>query len=166
MRTVLSIIIIIVCASILIVCHKNKTKKPIEAVTPDPDEKDDDTASNENVADNSNLILKLNYLPGGDITKEEFDKKNNTWQITSERHVTDKNGIEITLSRKDMDKIVELYSKLCEGNITENDNPIYDGPSYSLIIYTENNEMLAYDWNYNHQVEEVYQIAEIIWEYY
>lgn len=165
MRTVLSIIIIIVCASILIVCHKNKkAKKPIEAVTPDLDEKDDDTA--DDVVDESNLILKLNYLPGGEVSKEEFDKKNNTWQITSERHVTDKNGVEITLSRKDMDKIVELYSKLCDGNITETDNTMYNGPFYSLIVYTENNEMLAYDWNQNHQVEEVYQIAEIIWEYY
>lgn len=165
MRTVLSIIIIIVCASILIVCHKNKkAKKPIEAVTPDLDEKDDDTA--DDVVDDSNLILKLNYLPGGEVSKEEFDKKNNTWQITSERHVTDKNGVEITLSRKDMDKIVELYSKLCDGNITETDNTMYNGPFYSLIVYTENNEMLAYDWNQNHQVDEVYQIAEIIWEYY
>ena len=165
MRTVLSIIIIIVCASILIVCHKNKkAKKPIEAVTPDPDEKDDGTV--DDVVDDSNIILKLNYLPGGEVSKEEFDKKNNTWQITSERHVTDKNGVEITLSRKDMDKIVELYSKLCDGNITETDNTMYNGPFYSLIVYTENNEMLAYDWNQNHQVEEVYQIAEIIWEYY
>lgn len=165
MRTVLSIIIIIVCASILIVCHKNKkAKKPIEAVTPDLDEKDDDTA--DDVVDDSNLILKLNYLPGGEVSKEEFDKKNNTWQITSERHVTDKNGVEITLSRKDMDKIVELYSKLCDGNITETDNIMHNGPFYSLIVYTENGEMLAYDWNYNHQVEEVYLIAEIIWEYY
>lgn len=164
MRTVLSIIIIIVCASILIVCHKNKkAKKSIEAVTPDPDEKNDTV---DDVADDSNLILKLNYLPGGEVSKEEFDKKNNTWQITSERHVTDKNGVEITLSRKDMDKVVELYSKLCDGNITETDNTMYNGPFYSLIVYTENNEMLAYDWNQNHQVEEVYQIAEIIWEYY
>lgn len=163
MRTVLSIIIIIVCAAILIACHKNKTKKPIEAVAPDPDEKDDAV---DNVADDSNLILKLNYLPGGEVSKEEFDKKNNTWQITSERHITDKNGVEITLSRKDMDKIVELYSKLCDGNITETDNTMYNGPFYSLIVYTENGEMLAYDWNQNHQVEEVYQIAEIIWEYY
>lgn len=166
MRTVLSIIIIIVCASILIVCHKNKkAKKPIEAVTPDPDEKDD-TVDDENVADNSNLILKLNYMPGGEVSKTEFDKKNNTWRITSERRVTDKNGVEITLSRKDMDKIIELYSKLCDGNITEKDNTFYNGPFYSLIVYTENDEMLAYDWTYNHQVEEVYQIAEIIWEYY
>lgn len=165
MRTVLSIIIIIVCASILIVCHKNKkAKKPIGAVIPDPDEKDDDTV--DDVADDSNLILKLNYLPGGEVSKEEFDKKNNIWQITSERHVTDKNGVEITLLRKDMDKIVELYSKLCNDNITETDNTMYNGPFYSLIVYTENNEMLAYDWNNNHQVEEVYQIAEIIWEYY
>ena len=165
MRTILSIIIIIVCAAILIVCHKNKkAKKPIEAVTPDPDEKDDGTV--DDVVDDSNIILKLNYLPGGEVSKEEFDKKNNTWQITSERHVTDKNGVEITLSRKDMDKIVELYSKLCDGNITETDNTMYNGPFYSLIVYTENNEMLAYDWNNNHQVEEVYQIAEIIWEYY
>ena len=166
MRTVLSIIIIIVCATVLIVCRMNKTKKPIATVTPDPDEKDDDTIDDGNVADKSNLILKLNYLPGGDVSKEEFDKKNNTWQITSERHVTDNNGVAITLSRKDMDKIVELYSKLCDGNITENDNQLYTGPFYSLIVYTENNEMLAYDWNRNHQVEEVYQIAEIIWEYY
>lgn len=164
MRTVLSIIIIIVCAAILVGCHMNKTKKPVETVTPDPDEKDDDTV--DDVVDNSNLILKLNYLPGGEVSKEEFDQKSNTWQITSERHVTDKNGVEITLSRKDMDKVIELYSKLCDGDITENDNPIYDGPSYSLIVYTEHGEMLAYDWNYSHQVEEVYQIAEIIWEYY
>lgn len=166
MRTVISLIIIIVCAAILIGCHMNKTKKPIETVTPNPDDKDDDTVNDENVADNSDLILKLNYQPGGDITKEEFDAKSNTWKITSERHVTDKNGVEITLSRKDMDKIVELYSNLCEGNVTENDSQICDGPSYSLIVYTENDEMLAYDWNYSHQVEEVYQIAEIIWEYY
>lgn len=166
MRTVLSIIIIIVCTAILIGCHMNKTKKPTKTVTPDPDEKDDDTVDDENVVNNSELILKLNYLPSGDITKAEFDKKNNTWQITSERHVIDKNGVTITLSRKDMDKIVELYSKLCDGDITENDNSICDGPFYSLIAYTENDEMLVYDWNYNHQVVEVYQIAEIIWEYY
>lgn len=164
MRTVFSIIVIIVCAAILISCHMNKTKKPIKTVTPDPE--DDDTANDENAVDNSNLILKLNYLPGGEVSKEEFDKKNNTWQITSERHVIDKNGVAITLSRKDMDKIIELYSKLCDGDITEKDNTFYNGPFYSLIVYTENGEMLAYDWNYNHQVEEVYQIAEIIWEYY
>ncbi len=166
MRTIFSIIIIIVCTAILIICHMNKTKKPIEAVTPDQDEKDDDTVDGENVTDNSNLILKLNYRPGGEVSKAEFDRKNNTWQITSDRHVTDKNEVEITLSRKDMDKIVELYSKLCDGNITEKDNTFYNGPFYSLIVYTENDEMLAYDWTYNHQVEEVYQIAEIIWEYY
>lgn len=165
MRTVISLIIIIVCATILISCRMNKTKKPIEIETPDPDKKDD-PVDDENTTTESDLILKLNYQPGGDITKEEFDAKSNTWKITSERHVTDKNGVEITLSRKDMDKIVELYSNLCEGNITENDSQICDGPSYSLIIYTENDEMLAYDWNYSHQVEEVYQIAEIIWEYY
>lgn len=165
MRTVISLIIIIVCATILISCRMNKTKKPIEIETPDLDKKDD-PVDDENTTTESDLILKLNYQPGGDITKEEFDAKSNTWKITSERHVTDKNGVEITLSRKDMDKIVELYSNLCEGNITENDSQICDGPSYSLIIYTENDEMLAYDWNYSHQVEEVYQIAEIIWEYY
>lgn len=164
MRTVFSIIVIIVCTAILISCHMNKNKKPIKTVTPDPE--DDDTADDENAVDNSNLILKLNYMPGGEVSKEEFDKKNNTWQITSERHVIDKNGVAITLSRKDMDKIVELYSKLCDGDITEKDNTFYNGPFYSLIVYTKNNEMLAYDWNYNHQVEEVYQIAEIIWEYY
>lgn len=165
MRTIISLIIIIVCAAILISCHMNKTKKPTEIETPDPDKKDD-PVDDENTTAESDLILKLNYQPGGDITKEEFDAKSNTWKITSERHVTDKNGVEITLSRKDMDKIVELYSNLCEGNVTENDRQICDGPSYSLIVYTENDEMLAYDWNYSHQVEEVYQIAEIIWEYY
>lgn len=165
MRTVISLIIIIVCAAILISCHMNKTKKSIEIETPDPDKKDD-PVDDENTTTESDLILKLNYQPGGDITKEEFDAKSNTWKISSERHVTDKNGVEITLSRKDMDKIVELYSNLCEGNVTENDSQICDGPSYSLIVYTENDEMLAYDWNYSHQVEEVDQIAEIIWEYY
>ncbi len=81
-------------------------------------------------------LLTLNYQPGGDMTKEQFEAGKANYTVYGDgRVVNDKNGEENKLEGEDIEKVKEYAKMVKDGTADVIERGGDDMPSYSVTVF-------------------------------
>lgn len=81
-------------------------------------------------------LLTLNYQPGGEMTKEQFEAGKASYTVYGDgRVVNDKNGEEKKLEGEDIEKVKEYAKMVTDGKADVIERGGDDMPSYSVTAF-------------------------------
>jgi len=107
-------------------------------------------------------LMEVTIYPGGAMLQEDFENKTRQYTILMDGKFYNKKGKKYQMSEEDTKELIDCYNKLEDGNYTETESLICDGPSYEITISNNGDK---FESGAVTQIDEVDKIVEIIDSY-